>query len=56
MNHKNERIKKLWEAGIRDPARIAKKLGLPSTDRVKEGLDQLAQRGEITGWPPKEAA
>ncbi len=47
MNAKNERIKKLWERGIRDPKVIAKKLGYSGNaitagiERVKEGLKSL---------------
>lgn len=47
MNHKNERIKKLWERGVRDPHKIAKKLGFVGVDRVLEGLTWLEDRGEI---------
>ena len=47
MNHKNERIKKLWLKGVRDPHKIAKKLGLVGVDRVLEGLTWLEDRGEI---------
>lgn len=44
MNHKNERIKKLWDRGVRDPRIIAKKIGYTGNsitagiERVKEGL------------------
>jgi hypothetical protein len=41
MNQKDERIKKLWSRGVTDPAQIAKKLGLQTTDRVIEGLKRL---------------
>ena len=44
MNAKNERIKKLWERGVRDPRIIAKKIGYTGNaitagiERVNEGL------------------
>jgi len=44
MNHKNERIKKLWERGVTDLKVIARKIGYsgasltPGIERVKEGL------------------
>jgi hypothetical protein len=47
MNRKNERIKKLWERGIRDPKIIMKKLGLQDETRVLEGLAILKDRKEI---------
>lgn len=47
MNHKNERILKLWNRGIREPERIAKKTGL-SLERVTDGLRWLTERQEIT--------
>jgi DNA-binding CsgD family transcriptional regulator len=46
-NAKNERIKKMWERGIRDPRIIAKKLGYSGNsvtagiERVHEGLVAL---------------
>lgn len=46
-NKKDERIRKLWERGIRDLATIAKKLGYSGNavtsgiERVKEGLKRL---------------
>ena len=53
MNHKNERIKKLWLAGITDPARIARKLGLADSTRVLEGLTWLSDHHEIDLDAPK---
>jgi hypothetical protein len=50
MNRKNERIRKLWNRGVRDPKKIAKKLGLASEERVLEGLAQLQAKFEITGY------
>ncbi len=47
MNHKDERIRKLWERGVRDHKVIAKKLGFGGSamdkglERVKEGLGRL---------------
>lgn len=38
MNLKNARIEKLWHAGVKDPVKIAKKLGLKDETRVIEGL------------------
>lgn len=53
MNLKNERIKKLWEKGLRDPLKISRKLGLVDQQRVIEGLNTLAQQGDINGWQIK---
>ncbi len=47
MNIKNERIKKLWNNGLKDTKKIAKKLGLQSDERIIEGLKWLSDRGEI---------
>lgn len=47
MNHKDERIKKLYERGITDPRTIARKIGYTggATDagiqRVKEAFKRL---------------
>ncbi len=41
MNHKDERIKKLWDRGVTNPLLIARKMGLPTADRVIEGLIRL---------------
>lgn len=47
MNKKDERIRHLWERGIRDPRQLARKLGYTGgqTDagigRVKEALKRL---------------
>ena len=47
MNKKNEKIRKLWERGIRDYTIIARKLGysggsmVAGVERVKEGLISL---------------
>lgn len=47
QNKKNEKIRKLWERGVRDPKIIAKKLGFTGNamtsgiERVKEGLQAL---------------
>lgn len=47
FNQKNERIKKLWERGVRDPKIIAKKIGYGGSaltagiERVHEGLQKL---------------
>lgn len=44
MNKKNEKIKKLWDRGIKDPRIIAQKIGYTGNsvttgiERVKEGL------------------
>lgn len=40
MNLKNERILKLHRAGL-SSEQIAKRLGLPNTDRVTQGLEWL---------------
>jgi hypothetical protein len=48
MNLKNERIKKLWNGGLTDPARIARKLGLASTDRVLQGLQWWQDERALT--------
>jgi hypothetical protein len=40
MNHKNERILKLWNKGIKDPVQLARKTDLP-IERIKEGLKSL---------------
>ena len=45
MNHKNERIKKLWARGVRDAAALSRKTGL-SLARITEGLAHLRQTGE----------
>lgn len=47
MNHKDERIRKLWNLGIKNPAKIAKKIGygipniLEGIKRVEEGLERM---------------
>lgn len=47
MNKKNERIRKLWERGVRDLSVIARKIGYnggaitAGIERVKEGLKSL---------------
>jgi hypothetical protein len=47
MNAKNERIKKMWDKGIKDFRMIAKKLGYTGNaltagiERVREGLKVL---------------
>lgn len=47
MNHKDERIKKLWQSGLKDPFSIAKKLGYDDNnieagiERVREALVRL---------------
>lgn len=47
MNTKDERIKKLWERGVRDPKVLARKLGFTGEatqkgiERVHEGLKRL---------------
>lgn len=47
FNHKNERIRKLWERGVRDPRIIAKKIGYTGNaitagiQRVHEALKAL---------------
>lgn len=52
MNHKNERIKKLWnENKLHDAAKIARHLGLSGHDginRVVEGLVWLDGNQELT--------
>jgi hypothetical protein len=54
MNHKNERIKKLWNGGMRNFTQIAKKCGLPDSaagrDRVRLGLEWCQARQELN--PP----
>lgn len=53
MNLKNERIRKLWWRGIKNPARIAKKIG-DSEKRVRHGLRlmQLEPEGVEDGEAP----
>lgn len=46
MNHKNERIKHLWERGMTSPEQIARKTGLP-LERVIGGLKFLQEQGDI---------
>lgn len=46
-NHKNEKVRKLWERGVRDPRIIAKKIGYTGNaitagiTRVNEALKAL---------------
>ncbi len=40
MNHKNERLLKLWRKGVRDVDKLSKKTGLPAT-RVEEFIERL---------------
>ena len=46
MNHKDERIRKLWESGIKDLEIISRKIGygefnVAGVIRVKEALERL---------------
>lgn len=47
MNHKDERIRKLWERGIRDPKILARKIGYSGNattagiERVNEAIARL---------------
>lgn len=47
FNHKDERIRKLWDKGIRDYPALAKKIGYgggatdKGIERVKEGLKRM---------------
>ena len=51
MNHKNQRIAKLWNSGLRSLTQIGRKCGLPATaagrDRVRFGLETANARGEL---------
>lgn len=51
MNHKNQRIAKLWNSGMRSLTLIGRKCGLPDTpagrDRVRLGLETAEARGEL---------
>ncbi len=42
MNHKDERIRKLYERGIRDPKVIARKLGY-SGNSITAGIERVNQ-------------
>lgn len=48
MNLKNERILKLHRKGL-TPEQIARKLGLPNTERVIAGLNWLAEEKRTDG-------
>lgn len=51
MNHKNQRIAKLWNGGMRSLTQIGRKCGLPNTaagrDRIRLGLETANARGEL---------
>lgn len=42
MNHKDERIRKLWQRGILDPKVIARKLGY-SGNALTAGIERVRQ-------------
>jgi len=50
MNHKNERIRKLWERGIQNPEALARKTGLPLA-RIHEGLQAMGLREKLMSDP-----
>lgn len=50
MNLTNARIGKLWNGGLRDVTKIARKLGRPGPAGEHEGLLTLQDRGEVTGF------
>ena len=49
MNHKNERIKKLWERGVRDPAIIARKIGYTG-NAITAGIERVKQALKALGF------
>jgi len=53
LNQKDQRIRKLWEKGVKDPFDIARKIGYGANieegiQRVKEGLERSGIKCEVT--------
>lgn len=55
FNHKDERIKKLWDRGIRDPKVIARKIGYTG-NAIVVGIERVHQALRNLGYeqPKKE--